>query len=227
MTKTSKPAAITFPTVKGLKGVRRNAETGIEIHRDTDGCTIFRTERDGTLGYWGGGSLSLHEARIWATDRVEMIREQIAADHAEALDMDAAETARVAAEVIEGVAATTEDGGPLVNRVFRTLLFGAVHSAKAGFVQVGRDRLARARAILSGDEVVPTDEQADAEAAAFNERYPVGSMVTLTTGKRLGLRAKIVKTATVYAEHNRAAVLVKVEGKGHMIEWCDSLLPVA
>lgn len=232
MTKTSKPAAITFPVIS--KGVRRNAETGIEIRSsklDIGGTeyTIYRTERNGTLSYWGTEE-SMHGARALATERVEMIREEVAEAHAEALEMNEAEEQRIAATIEADAAAVaelaTEAGAPAM-RPIRTLLSGAVHSAGKGYTQVGRDRLARAIAILEGTVTVPSDAEADAEAESFNARNPEGTRVMLTTGQRYGLRAKVSdRPATVFAEDNRAAVMVKIDGKGWSLEWCDSLRPL-
>lgn len=229
MTKNRKPAAITFPVVS--KGVRRNAGTGIEIHSAKDDmgrteCTIYRTERDGSLSYWGS-EFGINAARALATERVETVRDEIADAYMEALRVEVAETDRLIAEIVEGVAkvAPSADASP-ASRVVKTLLSGARMSAQTGFVQVARERLARAVAILSGGETVVTDAQADAGQATYAKRLPVGTRVELTTGQRYGLRAKIVREPVVWAEYNRCSVLVKIDGKGYTNEWCDSLVPL-
>jgi hypothetical protein len=81
----SKP--ITFQIVKGTK-IRRNAETGLEIHGDCDGFTFFARLADGSLSYWGSEN-TLREALEEGREKVEMLRENVAIDHADALLMDA------------------------------------------------------------------------------------------------------------------------------------------
>jgi hypothetical protein len=224
MTKSRKPAAITFPII--AKGVRRNAETGVEIHSDIDGYTIFTTSRSGTRAY-AGATDTLTDARAEAVARVEMVRDQVAADHADALEMDATETERIAAQVVDGVAETVECAhlSP-ATRVVKALLSGALASARHGFVQVGRDRLARARAVLAGDEKVQSDAQADAELKSFNDRNPVGTRVELIGDRLYGARGRIAWEAIISAADNRASVMVKLAGRGHVSAWCDELRPL-
>lgn len=76
---------ITFPVIKGT-GVRRNAETGVEIRNDgPDGWAVrtFHADR-GDLMTWHG---SLAEARAAAIVEVEAMRELIAEDYAEAMSV--------------------------------------------------------------------------------------------------------------------------------------------
>lgn len=65
---------ITFTTIR--PGIRRNTETGIEIHQVAGGFDIFRTLSDGTLSYWGSERTS-GGARALATERVEQVREEL------------------------------------------------------------------------------------------------------------------------------------------------------
>jgi len=221
MTKTR----ITFPAIAGTN-IRRNAETGVEIRSNDTGYTIWRADREGTLSYWGT-ERGLKNARELATERVETIREEVAEAHAEALAMDATETARVSVEVTRAVTEVRDAAqAHPASRVVQALLFGAKYSARGGIVQVGRDRLARARAILDGTTTVPTDADAAQELAAETARLPQGTRVRLSTGQRAGLTGRIYGEPKVYAEHNRCSVMVKIDGKGYTSEWCDSLTTI-
>jgi hypothetical protein len=91
---------ITFQVVKGTN-VRRNAETGLEIHRDCDGFTFFSRQRDGSLAYWGE-EYSLREALAEGREKVQMIRDHIDMDHEDALEM---EQERTLAHITEVAAA--------------------------------------------------------------------------------------------------------------------------
>jgi hypothetical protein len=90
MTKTSKPAAITFPMVS--KNVRRNAETGVEIRKDGAEYAIVVPSIDGLTA--PRFALTLADARREATAQAEMIREAIA----DAYDSAAAEADAALAE---------------------------------------------------------------------------------------------------------------------------------
>lgn len=234
MTKSRKPAAITFPVTFRTthQVVRTNAETGVEIRSDgADGYSVWRpVGRNHELSYYGG-KRNLAEAREVATYYAEDAREQVAMDHADALEMDAAETARVVAEIVAAVEqAEARAAGCPAARAVKALLYGARISAEATYPHIwaaGRRRLARAQRILSGEEPIQSDAQADAEVEAFNRRNPAGTRVELTTVERYGLRGTITeRPASIFAEDNRAAVMVKVDGKGYRIEWCDSLRPL-
>lgn len=106
--------AITFPTVKGTK-VRRNAETGIEIHSTRDDLgrteyTIYSPDRDGGLSY-RGTEFSLAEARSLATERVEIRRLEIADAYAEALGEHTERSACTSSLISGGHAYEIDDPG--------------------------------------------------------------------------------------------------------------------
>ena len=74
MTKTSKAAAITFPTIS--KGIRRNAETGVEIRKDGAEYAIVVPSRNGLTAPRFASTLA--DARREATAQAEMFRAAIA-----------------------------------------------------------------------------------------------------------------------------------------------------
>lgn len=231
MTKSRKPAAITFPSVSTY--VRENAETGVRIVKSEpdngDGTyySVLAPTRNGTEYDHIFSTRTLADAREWATERVEMVRERVAEDYVEALRIEQVETDRVIAEVVDAAREVERSGqveAHAASRIVSTLLFGARMSATAGFVQVGRERLARARAILAGTEVVLADADREAARAEHAARLPRGQRVILTTGQRNGMSAKVDGDVRIEAETGRAFVTVKLLAGGYRTEWCDSLL---
>jgi hypothetical protein len=166
MTQTSKATAkITFRTIKGTS-IRRNVETGVEIHNDgADGYTVWtpaRTGRDHTMN-----RPTLAEARALAILEVEWMRVLMTEAYDEAIEL-------ISADVREGLA---DLAGHIGSKPVRTLLSGARASLDRGFVVVAYSRLARARAIIADPSLVPTNLEAAEALAATIDRMPVGSLV--------------------------------------------------
>jgi hypothetical protein len=221
MTKTRKPAAITFSLIAGTK-IRRNAETGVEIHAaklDIGGTeySIYRTSRDGSLSYWGSES-TLKGARELASERVEMIRDEVADAQLEAFAMDVAETERVLAALRVEIDRTAEDAGPWSNKVFATVIGAARGSVRHGFVQPARDRVARAQRILTGAETVPTDAEAAEDLAAAQAKFTIGALVRTPRGL-----ARVERAAYLSAEQGRVVVPVRFVERGYGSVWADAI----
>jgi hypothetical protein len=209
MTKTSKAPKITFPVINAKHKIRRNAETGIEIHGDVDGYTVFRTERDGTLSYWGD-ERSLYHARILATEKVEMVREQIADDEAEAYEMALDMARELLAEV------ETQIGGHAAERALTTLCAAVTHGLKQTYtylyVQALNERLAKVVAALDGTKPIIADADARAALAEAEATFPIGTAVSIDGVPTLG--AVVDGGCSIDAETNKVFIFVRTGKAG-------------
>jgi hypothetical protein len=216
MTKSRKPAAITFPTTK-VNGVtiRRNAETGIEIHpQGRDGYVVYFRTMDGTLSYWGD-ERTLAGARALATERVEMIREQVAQAYDEAVIeiYDGLQT-------VEGMVAARADEFPALAETYRA----AWHSFDNGFIPAANERLYRVLDHLTGRKLFPSKAESEAALAAAAERLPEHIRVELTFGERHGMRAMIVGKPFIFAEFGTVCIAVKLSRNGqYRTEHADTV----
>jgi hypothetical protein len=190
-----KAKAITFPVV--ANGVRRNAETGIEILDDgTDGWAVksFHADKGDMFAFHA----TLAAARTAAKAEVELMREEIAAAYDEA-----------AAALIEGIQATAEDAGPLSNRAFWSTLSAASHSVKQGFLGAAARRLNAARNMLAGVGFI-ADKDAAAALDAAEQAVTVGTRISLASAPE----AVIDGAPFIAAETNRVMVSYKTRVGG-------------
>jgi len=111
---------ITFPVVS--KGVRRNAETGIEIHNDSDGWYVKSFHSD--KGDMFASYASQADAREAATADAKLMREQIAEAYDEAQaenaerDYQNTDMTEVEAHKAAVIAQVTDEGDALWRRQF-------------------------------------------------------------------------------------------------------------
>jgi hypothetical protein len=216
MTKTSKAPKITFPVITTRPNIkaRRNAETGIEIHAAKDDLgrteyTVFRTDRDGTLSYWGT-EYSLAGARALATERAEMVREEVASDEAEAYEMALDMARELLAEV------EAQIGGHAAERALTTLCAAVTHGLKQSYtylyVQAINERLAKIVGALDGTKPIIADADARAALAEAEAIFPVGTAVSIDGVPTLG--AVVDGACSIDAETNKVFIFVRSGGAG-------------
>jgi hypothetical protein len=206
---------ITFPVIKGTN-VRRNAETGIEIHNDGPDGWIVRTFH-ADKGDMFDSFRTLKAARAYAEEEVELMREVIAMAYDEATEMIIAELAAVAPEV--------EAFG---NRALSALHWSATHAvvrplfAHLPSTAASASRLHRIRAVLAGTEVMISDAEADAALADALAKYTVGAVVH--SHRHDGAAAVVTSEAFLIAESNEVVLQVRVRGVGYASVYARDLV---
>lgn len=202
MTKTSKPAAITFPSAS--KGVKRNIETGVEIHGSRGEYAVVVPSRDHRIAPRVFRTLA--EARVEAITQVEMWREAIADAYDSAAEV-------LLAEIKE----TAQDAAPLSNRAFGHTLSAARRSVKAGFLGAAARRLNAARNMLAGVGFV-SDEDADRALADALIRMSIGTTVRTDRGV-----ADVIRHPYIDAETGRVVLPLSFLGKGYGSAYADAV----
>jgi hypothetical protein len=207
MTKTSKTAAITFPTVKNLNAVKRNIETGVEIHGSRGEYAVVVPSRDHRTAPRVFRTLA--EARVEAITQVEMWREAIAAAYDDAV-----------IEIYDGLQ-TIEQA--VANRAaeypaLAALYAAAWHSYDMGFVSAANERLYRCLDHLTGVALLPSRVESEAALAEALTRMPVGTTVRTDRGV-----ADVTRPPYVAAESGRVVLPLRFLAKGYGSAYADSV----